>query len=173
MSESLIRALCQGGAFATVAFAAVGSGLGAGIAGSAAIGAWKRCYGQNKPAPFLLLTFAGAPLSQTIYGFIIMLLINQKIGTTTNPELLRVFPLFLMLGFLGGIAMGVSAWMQGVAGAAACDAYAETGKGFVNNLMILGIVETVAIFTLGFSIVLLLSIKEAAPVAAAAAQALQ
>jgi len=132
MSESLIRALCQGGAFAAVAFAAMGSGLGTGAAGSAAIGAWKRCYGQNKPAPFLLLTFAGAPLSQTIYGFIVMLLINQKIAATTNVELLKVYPLFLMLGILGGIAMGISAWMQGVAGAAACDAFAETDKGFVS-----------------------------------------
>lgn len=166
MSESLIRALCQAGAFAAVAFAAMGSGLGAGAAGSAAIGAWKRCYGQNKPASFLLLTFAGAPLSQTIYGFIVMLLINQKIANTTNIELLKIFPLFLMLGIFGGIAMGISAWMQGIAGAAACDAYGETEKGFVNNLMILGIVETVAIFTLGFSIVLLLTIKDVAPVAA-------
>ncbi len=163
MSESLIRALCQGGAFSAVAFSAMGSGLGTGAAGTAAIAAWKRCYGQNKPASFLLLTFAGAPLSQTIYGFIIMLLINQKIGMTTNIELLKVFPLFLMLGIFGGIAMGISGWMQGIAGAAACDAFGETDKGFVNNLMILGIVETVAIFTLGFSIVLLLAVKDVAP----------
>ena len=38
---------------------------------------------------------------------------------------------------------------------AACDAFAENGKGFTNQLMVLGIVETVAIFVMAFAIVLL------------------
>jgi V/A-type H+-transporting ATPase subunit K len=46
--------------------------------------------------------------------------------------------------------MGVSAIFQGKAAASSCVAYAETGKGFANNLMILGIIETVAIFALVF-----------------------
>ena len=121
MSETLVRALCQGGAFAAVAFAAMGSGLGAGAAGSSAIGAWKKCYGQNKPAPFLLLAFAGAPLSQTIYGFILMLFINGKIAATSNAQIFDHYPLFLMLGIFGGIALGISAWFQGIAGAGAAE----------------------------------------------------
>ena len=47
-------------------------------------------------------------------------------------------------GIFGGLAIGVSAWYQGVIGAAASDAQAETGKGFGNYLMALGIIETVA-----------------------------
>lgn len=37
----------------------------------AAIGAWKRAYLQNKAAPFSLVAFVGAPLTQTIYGMIL------------------------------------------------------------------------------------------------------
>ena len=37
---------------------------------------------------------------------------------------------FWGVGLLGGLAMGMSAWMQGKAGAGASDALAETGKGF-------------------------------------------
>jgi len=40
--------------------------------------------------------------------------------------------------------------MQGKAGAAASDAMAETGKGFGNYLMVLGVIETVALFVMVF-----------------------
>ena len=59
------------GVAAVLALAAVGSALGTGIAGMAAIGAWKKCFAQNKAAPFMLTVFVGAPLSQTIYGMIV------------------------------------------------------------------------------------------------------
>ena len=55
-----------------LALAACGSAAGAGVAGMAAIGAWKKNYSQNKPAAFMLVAFVGAPLTQTIYGFIVM-----------------------------------------------------------------------------------------------------
>jgi len=51
---------------------ACGSAAGVGVAGMAAIGAWKKKYSQNKPAAFMLLAFVGAPLTQTIYGMIVM-----------------------------------------------------------------------------------------------------
>ncbi len=128
---------------AALAFAAIGSALGAGSAGMAAVGAWKKCFVQNKPAPFMLVAFVGAPLTQTIYGFILM---NTLAGAAdgTDPALL------LGAGVLGGIAMGFSAWFQGKAGAVASDALAETGKGFGNYLMVLGLVETVALFVMVF-----------------------
>ena len=56
----------------------------------------------------------------------------------------------LLYGLLGGLAMGFSAWMQGKAGASAADAFAETGKGFGNYLIVLGIIETVALFVMVF-----------------------
>ena len=53
-------------------------------------------------------------------------------------------------GLVGGLAMGVSAWQQGKAGAAASDALAETEKGFGNYIMVLGVIETVALFVMVF-----------------------
>ena len=149
----LQQALTQAGAFAAIGFSAVGSALGAGVAGCAAVGAWKKCYAQDRPAPFQLAVFAGAPLSQTIYGMILMFLISGKAAESAT-----YWPVFLVLGTLAGIAMGVSAWMQGKAAAGSCDAFAETGQGFTNYLMALGIIETVAIFVMAFGIVMLTKI---------------
>jgi len=53
------------------------------------------------------------------------------------------------------MGLGLSAWLQGRAGAAASDALAETGQGFTNYLAALGIIETVAIFVMVFSILAL------------------
>jgi V/A-type H+-transporting ATPase subunit K len=131
------------GIAATMALAAVGSGIGAGVAGMAAIGAWKKCFAQNKPAPFMLVAFVGAPLTQTVYGFILMNALKAAIGKL-DPGMI------LGIGVFGGLAMGVSAWYQGKAGACASDAFAETGKGFGNNLMVVGLVETVALFIMVF-----------------------
>jgi V/A-type H+-transporting ATPase subunit K len=55
-----------------LALAAVGSALGVGTAGMAAMGAWKKAYLQDKPAPFALVVFVGAPLTQVIYGWLLM-----------------------------------------------------------------------------------------------------
>ncbi len=130
------------GVGAALALAAIGSAIGAGSAGMAAIGAWKKKFLQNKPAPFMLVAFVGAPLTQTIYGLILMNAIAAATGK--NDWLL------LGAGVFGGLAMGASAWFQGKAGAVASDALAETGKGFGNFLLVLGLVETVALFVMVF-----------------------
>ena len=146
-------ALVQVSGVSCMLFAAVGSGLGSGVAGMSAVGAWKRCYLQNKPAPFQLAVFVGAPLSQTIYGMILMLLINGKTKAMT-PDLANMYWIFLVVaGVLGGMVMGLSAYLQGRAAAGACDAFAETGKGFTNDLMVLGVIETVALFVMVFVII--------------------
>ncbi len=131
------------GIAATMALAAVGSGIGAGVAGMAAIGAWKKCFALNKPAPFMLVAFVGAPLTQTVYGFILMNALKSAVGKL-DPGML------LGIGVFGGLAMGVSAWYQGKAGACAADAFAETGKGFGNFIMVIGLIETVALFIMVF-----------------------
>jgi V/A-type H+-transporting ATPase subunit K len=142
--ESMVALGKMGGAV-MLGLSALGSGLGAGAAAPAAIGAWKKCYAQNKTAPFMLLAFIGAPLSQTIYGMIIMNKILAAAVATPESWLGLVG-----VGAFGGLAMGASAWLQGVAGAAASDALGETGQGAGNYLMALGIIETVAIFVLVF-----------------------
>lgn len=142
-------ALGKVGGIAALAIAAIGSALGTGAAGAAAIGAWKKCYAQGKTAPFMLLTFVGAPLSQTIYGIVLMFSMQGKIGDGYPWQGL------LVAGILAGLGMGVSAWLQGKAGAAGSDALAETGEGFTNYLAALGIIETVAIFVMVFTMLAL------------------
>ena len=63
----------------------------------------------------------------------------------------------------------LSALFQGRAAAAACDAQAETGQGLTNYFGALGIVETVAIFTMVFTLIALGKIVPPAAAAAAAA----
>lgn len=123
--------------------AAAGSALGTGAAGMGALGAWKKCFLNNKAAPFILIAFVGAPLSQTIYGMILMNAIKAA------PETVSAMAKFSS-GLMGGLAMGMSAWVQGRAGALASDALTETEKGFGNYIMVLGVIETAALFVMVF-----------------------
>ncbi len=134
------------GAACVLGIAATGSAIGIGIAGQATIGAWKRCYVNNKPAPFILVAFAGAPLTQTIYG---LLLMQSMISSSKDGMFL------LGLGLFSGIAIGASAIFQGKAGAAGSDALGETGKGFVQYLTVVGLAESVALFAMVFSFIVL------------------
>ena len=137
------------GAIACLGLSAAGSAFGTGFAATAAVGAWKKCYAANKPAPFLLLSFVGAPITQTLYGMILMFLMLGKtnVAGAGGP--------CLVLGIFAGLGIGISALFQGRAGAAACDSQAETNQGFTNYLAALGIVETVAIFTMVFTLIAL------------------
>ena len=132
------------GAAVCMGIAAIGSAIGIGIAGQGAIGAWKRCYVNNKPAPFILTVFAGAPLTQTIYGFLLM----QSMAASQKDSWF-----LLGLGIASGLAMCFSAIAQGKAGAAGSDALDETGKGFAQYIMVVGLCETVALFAMVFSMI--------------------
>jgi V/A-type H+/Na+-transporting ATPase subunit K len=187
MTPEMMAALGRAGAMAAIAWGAFGSAFGTGTAGMASIGAWKKCFAQNKSAPFLLLIFIGAPLTQTIYGMILMnsILTLCDLATYVSADALAAaseaaakaqsadvlsfvdgaaldearqawtaavtnFPAMISAGLFGGMAMGASAWYQGKAGAAGADALADTGKGFGNYLMTIGVVETVALFVMVF-----------------------
>ena len=135
------------GMAAALGLSATGSAFGAGFAGMSAVGAWKKCYASGKPAPFIMIAFTGAPLTQTIYGFLLMNFINGS--AANNPGLA------LGVGLFGGLAIGMSALFQGRCAAAAADALGATGKGTANYFIVIGIVETVALFTLVFGLLLL------------------
>jgi len=122
---------------------ALGSGAGAGVAGMAAIGAWKKNFSQNKPAAFMLVAFVGAPLTQTIYGMIVM---NRMYELAAQGQYLWG------IGAFCGAAIGLSAYFQGKCAACACDAMGETGKGFGNYMIILGMTETVALLVMAFTL---------------------
>ena len=139
------------GAGLVMGISAVGSAIGISIAGQAVIGAWKKCYIANKPAPMTLLAFGGAPLTQTFYGFILGLLFIKP--AALNPANAASLSLYLGIGIASGLAICFSAIAQGMAGAAGADATGETGKGFVNYMMIVGICETVAIFAMVLSMI--------------------
>lgn len=153
------------GAIACLGLSAAGSAFGTGYAAAAAVGAWKKCYAANRPAPFLLLSFVGAPITQTLYGMILMFIMLGKVEFIENAEgvMTGIKPLVasgaglpvLVAGIFAGLGIGLSALFQGRAGAGACDAQAETNQGFTNYLAALGIVETVAIFTMVFALIAL------------------
>ena len=94
----------------------------------------------------MLVAFSGAPLTQTIYGFLLMQFIN---ASAKDPLTL------LAAGLFGGLAIGLSALFQGKVAARAADALAETGKGTANYFMVIGIVETVALFVMVFLLLIL------------------
>ena len=146
----IMEFISLGSGYTAVALAAIGSSIGTGYAGAAAIGAWKKCYQQGKPAPFLLMALVGAPLSQTIYAMIMMIIIKGKI--MDHPEHM---PIYVCIGLIGGLAQMTSAIFQGRAAAGGCVSFAETGQGFANSLMVLGVVETVALFALVFAIMVM------------------
>lgn len=148
--KQMLYALSMAGGYAAVGLAAIGSAIGAGIAGCAAIGSWKRSYLMGKPAAFLLTVFAVAPLSQTIYAFVFMMLLKLNLAPD-KPQMI----FHLLVGIFAGAALMASAIFQGKASAAACDAFGETGKGFANDLMVVGVVETVALFAMVFAIMVL------------------
>ncbi len=133
------------GVAAVLVFSAMGSCFGVLAAGTASVGAWKKGFVRNKPAPFIpLLAFIGAPLSQTFYGMILM----NKIADVVSQGASYLW----FIGALAGIAIGLSAASQGKIGAAAADAMGESEKGFTNYIAALGIIESVAIFVMVFSL---------------------
>lgn len=171
-------ALGIAGAVATLGLSAAGSAFGTGRAASAAIGAWKKCYAQGKQAPFILLSYVGAPITQTLYGMILMFVMIGIVKNPAVPPVPGAGLAILILGIFSGLAIGFSAYLQGLAAAGAADAQAETGSGLTNNLSALGIIETVAIFTMVFTLIAVGNLKGTpasaetpAPVAAAATTA--
>lgn len=149
----ILKSIALASGYIAVGLASIGSALGAGFAGQAAIGAWKKCYQQGKTAPFLLLAMVGAPLSQTIYAMIMMIMIKSKV--LAESANIAYMPTFAVIGILGGIALMISAIFQGKAAAGSCVAFAESNQGFANYLMVLGIIETCAIFALIFSLMIM------------------
>ena len=118
---------------------AMGSAFGSGFAAQASVGAWKKCYANGKPAPFIMVAFSGAPLTQTIYGFLLMNFIRSAVEGGCDAALA------MFTGIFAGLAIGLSAFFQGKVAAASADALGETGKGTANYFIVIGIIETVAL----------------------------
>ncbi|WP_299670011.1 hypothetical protein [uncultured Polaribacter sp.] len=129
----------------SLSIAAIGSAIGTGIAGMAAIGAWKKMIINGDKAATALLIFVGAPLSQVIYG---MILKNAIADANLSPD---SYFWQILIGLFAGAAMAGSAIFQGKAGARACDAIAAGANDTAKYIMIIGVVETVALFVMIFT----------------------
>jgi V/A-type H+-transporting ATPase subunit K len=120
----------------------------------AAARAWAKKAKAGKALSFTYIILVGMPLSQTIYGFILMLVGLSPLTTGTSPAIAKHAGTLLGVGIGGGLAELFSAWIQGLIGAAACRAISEgEGKGLVFMIIAMGIVETVGLF--GFVFLLL------------------
>ena len=137
-----------------LAGATMGSALGIGAVARAATGAWAKEAKEGKTLNFSYIILIGMPLSQTIYGFILMLVGLAPLITGNNPITAKHAGTLLGVGLAGGLAEFISAWIQGLIGAGACRALSEgEGKGLAYMIIAMGIVETVGLF--GFVFLLL------------------
>jgi V/A-type H+-transporting ATPase subunit K len=146
--------LGQLGAGLAVGLAAVGSSIGAGLAGMSAAGSWAKDAKAGKGLRFIYIICVAAPITQTLYGSIIMLLMSGKLALAPAAG-----GTLFGIGLATGLGEMLSAWMQGAIGAAGCRMLSEAeGKGFAFVLIALGIAETVGIFTMVFMLYLLYTI---------------
>ena len=139
-----VGVLGQLGIIASFGLSTIGAIVAMIINGHAVIGAWKKCYLHKKPAPFILVIFASTCLSNPIYGFITM-------TALADSTVLNNIQLFAM-GIVSGAAICLSAFIQAMCSAAAAEAYAETGQGFGNFLMVIGVAETLGLFAMVFTL---------------------
>ena len=154
--------LGQMGIVLMLGLAAFGSSVGIGAAGQSAAGAWGKEGKAGKTLNFTYIILLGMPISQTLYAMIVM---NKLSQVLQNSEIaLANAGLLFGIGLATGLGEMLSAWMQGLIGAAGIRSLSESeGKGFAFLLIAMGIVETVGIFTMVF----LLGMVPALPAAVA------
>ena len=154
--------LGQAGMGLALGLAAIGSALGIGAAGRAAAGAWAKEAKSGKALNFQYIILTGMPLSQTIYAFVLMLVVLKDGLVASDPEtgitdlVANNGGTYFGIGLGAGLAELFSAWFQGKIGAAGVRALSEgEGKGLVNMIIAMGICETVGLF--GFVFMLMVA----------------
>jgi V/A-type H+/Na+-transporting ATPase subunit K len=154
--------LGQAGMGLALGLAAIGSALGIGAAGRAAAGAWAKEAKAGKPLNFQYIILTGMPLSQTIYAFVLMIVVLKTALVGDNSEtgitdtVMHNGSTLFGIGIGAGLAELFSAWYQGKIGAAGIRALSEgEGKGLVNMIIAMGICETVGLF--GFVFMLMVA----------------
>jgi V/A-type H+-transporting ATPase subunit K len=124
----------------------MGSAIGCGIAGMASHGVM--CRVEEGHGKFIGLS--AAPSSQSIYGFILMLLMKQAIEAGT------LSPLSAMgIGLASGIAIMFSAIYQGKCAASGIQASAKEPDIFGKCFAAVGIVESFALFAFVFALLIM------------------
>jgi V/A-type H+-transporting ATPase subunit K len=130
------------GIYSPVALAAIGSALGCTRAGKAACGAMLEVdggYGRYVGVAVL-------PSTMVIYGIVVMFTLNRPVGPEASPGLFGV-------GVLAGVALLITAILQGECCAAAINASKSKPEIFGISVTPAAIVEGFAVFAFVFALV--------------------
>jgi V/A-type H+-transporting ATPase subunit K len=123
-----------------------GSAVGCGIAGMASHGVMARVEeGHGK-----FIGMSAAPSSQSIYGFILMLLMSQAIDAGTLSPLSGIG-----IGAASGAAIMASAIFQGKCCATGIQASAKQPAIFGKCFAAVGIIESFALFAFVFALLIM------------------
>lgn len=125
---------------------AIGCGIGCGIAGMASHAAMSRT--EEGHGQFIAL--ASAPSSQIIYGFILMLLMSQKILAGSLAPISGI-----AIGALCGSAIMFSAIYQGKVCASGIEATLKQPSVFGKCFAAVGIIESFALFAFVFALLIM------------------
>jgi V/A-type H+-transporting ATPase subunit K len=130
------------GIYAPVALGAIGAAIGCTIAGQAAIGAMMEVnsgYGR-------FVGLAALPSSMSIYGIVVMFILNRTVSPTNAGGLFGI-------GVLAGVAFLVAAIYQGLCCASAIAGSKSKPEIFGLALAPAAIVEGFAVFAFVFALV--------------------
>ncbi len=143
MDESWVELMGRFGVYAPLFLGAVGSILGCSIGGQAACGAMldvESGYGR-------LIGVSALPSSQTIYGIVVMLSLNQSFVINAAPGMFGI-------GTLCGLALLFSGWFQGRCCASAIHVTKSKPEVFGLSVAPAAIVEGFAVFAFVFALIL-------------------
>ena len=139
-------ALKQIGPILALSLSAIGSCIGCYIAGAASHAAMTRTEeGHGK-----FIGMAAAPSSQTIYGFILMFLMNQRIQAGSVSPIAAI-----IVGLLAGSAIMVSAIFQGKVAATGIQASLKQPTLYGKCFAAVGILESFALFVFVFTLLII------------------
>ena len=128
-----------------MALGATGSAIGCMIGGSALAGAMTRTQSNHGG----MIAMSAAPSSQTIYGLVLMMFLKGKLAANiTGPQ-------FLAIGALCGVAIMVSAIMQGKCCAAGIRATVDEKSVYGKCWIPVGVTESFAVFAMVFGMMAL------------------
>lgn len=124
----------------------IGSSLGCGIAGMACHAVMSRV--EENHGPFIAMSVM--PSSQSIYAFVLMILMKNSLDAKTLPPLSGVG-----IGLAVGLALLVSSMYQGMCAASAMQASAKQPAILGKSFTALGIVESFSLFAFVFALLLI------------------
>lgn len=129
-----------------LALSSMGSCVGCGIAGMASHAVMSRVEeGHGK-----FIGMAAAPSSQSIYGFLLMLLMSRAIHAGTLTGIAGIG-----IGAATGVAFMFSAIYQGMCAATGIQASAKQPSIYGKCFAALGIIESFALFTFVFTLLII------------------